>query len=99
MKAPDGDIQRVTILGNTERSVPRKYDDAPEHILFIPPFDSYEEMENCLISSIVDCSWVSRSFVFVLLQCVGSALIVNHLLSRTQKPQNKLHKAIIESLV
>lgn len=59
MKAPDGDIRRVTILGNTERAVPRKYDDAPEHILFVPPFDSYEEMEGCLISAIVDCSWVS----------------------------------------
>ncbi|PPQ70291.1 hypothetical protein CVT25_014613 [Psilocybe cyanescens] len=57
MKAPDGDIRRVTILGNTERAVPRKYDDAPEHILFVPPFDSYEEMEGCLISAIVDCSW------------------------------------------
>jgi len=60
MKAPDGDIRRVTILGNVERTVPIKYDDTPEHILFIPPFDTYEIMEDSLISVIHDCSWVSE---------------------------------------
>ncbi|KDR75140.1 hypothetical protein GALMADRAFT_249061 [Galerina marginata CBS 339.88] len=57
MKAPDGEIRRVTILGNVERTVPEKYDDTPEHILFIPPFESYETMEDNLLSVIHDCSW------------------------------------------
>ncbi|KAF4620745.1 hypothetical protein D9613_000495 [Agrocybe pediades] len=63
VKAPDGDIRRVTILGNVERTVPIKYDDTPEHILFIPPFDSYEIMEDSLISVIHDCSWQDASLL------------------------------------
>lgn len=59
IKAPDGEIQRVTVLGNVERTVPERYDDTPEHVLFIPPFDSYEAMENNLLAVIHDCNWVS----------------------------------------
>ncbi|KAF8904403.1 hypothetical protein CPB84DRAFT_1772952 [Gymnopilus junonius] len=57
IKAPDGEIQRVTVLGNVERTVPERYDDTPEHILFLPPFDSYEAMEDSLLSVIHDYSW------------------------------------------
>lgn len=60
VKAPDGEIRRVTVLGNSERLVPDKIDDTPEHILFIPPFESYEALEDVLVSVIHDCSWVSR---------------------------------------
>lgn len=55
VKTPDGDIQRVNVPGNLKRrALPVKDGDAPEHILFIPPFDSYEEMERCLISIVFD---------------------------------------------
>ena len=59
VKAPDGEIRRVTVLGNSERLVPDKIDDTPEHVLFIPPFESYEALEDVLVSVIHDCSWVS----------------------------------------
>jgi hypothetical protein len=64
VKAPDGEIRRVTVLGNSERLVPDKIDDTPEHILFIPPFESYEALEDVLVSVIHDCSWVSLDFFF-----------------------------------
>jgi len=62
VKAPDGEIRRVTVLGNSERLVPDKIDDTPEHVLFIPPFESYEALEDVLVSVIHDCSWVSPIF-------------------------------------
>ncbi|KAF5322156.1 hypothetical protein D9619_001454 [Psilocybe cf. subviscida] len=57
LSAPDGEIRRVTILGNTERAVPHRRDDTPEHILFIPPFESFEAMEDSLLGTIHDCAW------------------------------------------
>ena len=63
VKAPDGEIRRVTVLGNSERLVPDKIDDTPEHVLFIPPFESYEALEDVLVSVIHDCSWVSPLFL------------------------------------
>ena len=66
VKAPDGEIRRVTVLGNSERLVPDKIDDIPEHILFVPPFESYEALEDVLVSVIHDCSWVSLIFFSVL---------------------------------
>jgi E3 ubiquitin-protein ligase NEDD4 len=63
VKAPDGKIRRVTVLGNSERLVPDKIDDTPEHILFIPPFESYEVLEDVLVSVIHDCSWQEITLV------------------------------------
>jgi len=57
LSAPDGEIRRVTILGNVERAVPDSSDDTPEHTLYIPPFETFEAMEGSLLGSITDCSW------------------------------------------
>lgn len=59
LSAPDGEIRRVTILGNVERAVPDSSDDTPEHTLYIPPFETFEAMEGSLLGAITDCSWVS----------------------------------------
>ncbi|KIM45286.1 hypothetical protein M413DRAFT_441968 [Hebeloma cylindrosporum] len=63
VKALDGEIRRVTVLGNSERLVPDKIDDTPEHILFIPPFESYEALEDVLVSVIHDCSWQDTTLI------------------------------------
>jgi len=49
LKASDGNFRRVTVLGNNKRTVPDKDEDTPEHILFVPEFDSREALgENLL---------------------------------------------------
>ena len=49
LKASDGNFRRVTVLGNNKRTVPDKDEDTPEHILFIPEFDTREALgENLL---------------------------------------------------
>ena len=63
MKASDGHIRRLSVLGNKERAVPDNNADTPEHMLFIPAFEEYQAMEEELISVIYNCdAWV-RSFV------------------------------------
>ncbi|KAH9485551.1 E3 ubiquitin-protein ligase Nedd-4 [Psilocybe cubensis] len=56
MKTPDGGIQRVSVPGNKLKrgALPVRDDDVPQHILFIPPFDDYEEMERTLRSIVFD---------------------------------------------
>ena len=61
MKASDSHIRRLSVLGNKERAVPDNDTDTPEHMLFIPAFEVYQEMEEELISVIFNCEWV-RSF-------------------------------------
>ncbi|KAF8973048.1 hypothetical protein BDZ97DRAFT_1779019 [Flammula alnicola] len=63
LSAPDGEIRRVTILGNVERAVPDKLEDTPEHILYIPPFENFEAMEGSLIGAITDCSWREATLI------------------------------------
>jgi len=55
MKASDGHIRRLTVLGNKERAVPDNNTDTPEHVLFIPAFEEYQAMEDELISAIYSC--------------------------------------------
>jgi hypothetical protein len=63
LKASDGHIRRLTVLGNKERTVPDNHADTPEHILFIPAFEEYQTMEDELISVIYSCDeWVSLFF-------------------------------------
>ena len=60
LKASDGHIRRLTVLGNKERTVPDNSEDTPEHVLVIPAFDEYQAMEDELISTIYSCDeWVS----------------------------------------
>ncbi|KAF9529254.1 hypothetical protein CPB83DRAFT_812581 [Crepidotus variabilis] len=49
LKASDGSFRRLTILGNKERTVPERDEDTPEHILFVPEFDSFEALEENLL--------------------------------------------------
>jgi len=49
LKASDDNFRRLTVLGNKERTVPDKDADTPEHILFIPDFDSSEALEKNLL--------------------------------------------------
>jgi HECT-domain (ubiquitin-transferase) len=59
MKAPDGHIRRLSVLGNKERAVPDNDADTPEHVLFIPAFEEYQTMEEDLISVMYNCDvWV-----------------------------------------
>ncbi|KAF9478799.1 hypothetical protein BDN70DRAFT_921647 [Pholiota conissans] len=57
LSAPDGDVRRVTILGNVERAVPDSWEDTPEHTLYVPPYETFEAMEGSLLGAITDCSW------------------------------------------
>jgi len=60
LKASDGHIRRLTVLGNRERVVPDNNADTPEHVLFIPAFEEYQAMADELISTIYSCDgWVS----------------------------------------
>ena len=59
LKASDGSFRRLTILGNKERTVPDRDEDTPEHILFIPAFDTYEALEENLLHVIYNSDPVS----------------------------------------
>ena len=64
MKASDGHIRRLSVLGNKERAVPDNDADTTEHMLFIPAFEEYQTMEEELISVISKCDeWVRFLFV------------------------------------
>ena len=63
MKASDGHIRRLSVLGNKERAVPDNSADTPEHMLFIPTFEEYQAMEDELISVIYNCDEWVRSFL------------------------------------
>jgi E3 ubiquitin-protein ligase NEDD4 len=65
MKASDGHIRRLSVLGNKERAIPDNNTDAPEHMLFIPAFEEYQAMEDELISVIYNCDESVR-FFFVI---------------------------------
>lgn len=49
LKASDVNFRRVTVLGNNKRTVPDKDEDTPEHILFIPEFDTREALAENLL--------------------------------------------------
>ena len=61
MKASDGHIRRLSVLGNKERAVPDNSADTPEHMLFVPAFEEYQAMEEELISVIYNCDERVRS--------------------------------------
>jgi hypothetical protein len=63
LKASDGHIRRLSVLGNKERAVPDNSADTPEHMLFIPAFEEYQTMEEELISVIHNCDEWVRSFL------------------------------------
>jgi HECT-domain (ubiquitin-transferase) len=75
MKAADGHIRRLSVLGNKERAVPDNNADTPEHMLFIPAFEEYQAMEEELISVIYNCDeWVR---FFLVTYVVDSKLTWN----------------------
>lgn len=64
MKASDGHIRRLSVLGNKERAVPDISADTPEHILFIPAFEEYQAMEDELISVLYNYDeWVRSCYL------------------------------------
>ncbi|CAA7261756.1 unnamed protein product [Cyclocybe aegerita] len=63
LKASDGTFRRLTVLGNKERTVPDKDEDTPEHILFIPGFDTYEAMEENLRFIIYNSDWQESTLI------------------------------------
>ena len=63
LKASDGHIRRLSVLGNQERAVPDNSADTPEHMLFIPAFKEYQAMEEKLISVIYNCDEWVRPFL------------------------------------
>lgn len=75
MKASDGHIRRLSVLGNKERAVPDSSADTPEHMLFIPAFEDCQRMEEELVSVIYNCDEWVRSFLVTYV--VGSKLIWN----------------------
>ena len=62
LKASDDNFRRLTVLGNKERTVPDKDADTPEHILFIPEFDSSEALEKNLLHVIYNYDPVRLAF-------------------------------------
>jgi hypothetical protein len=75
MKASDGHIRRLSVLGNKERAVPDNSADTPEHMLLIPAFEEYQAMEEELISVIYNCDEWVRSLLVIYV--VDSKLIWN----------------------
>jgi len=64
LKASDGNFRRVTVLGNNKRTVPDKEEDTPEHIFFIPEFDTREALGENLLHVIYNHDPVCVLIVF-----------------------------------